>query len=77
MPRVATIVVFDEYAMCSACRWGADPSEPTHKTLINGFKGEGCGATFTAIAMVGTPTEERYEAIEALQPALPFVDWLP
>lgn len=77
MPKTATIVVFEDYSMCSECRYGADPREPGHLTRVAGYRSPGCGAVFTAIAMGGIYGEDKYEAIQEIHPELPFVEWYP
>ena len=55
---------------CGSCKRNADPGEGAHTMAT--MKGEGCGATFTAVST--NYTGSRMEArVREMRPDLPFI----
>jgi len=68
---VSTLYINLSDSRCGACDRNADPCESAH--VMETMRGEGCGATYTAVSShyVGVPG--LYDRIREMRPDLPWV----
>ena len=69
---MVTLYINPSDSRCGACNRNADPYEPAH--LMEKMRGEGCGATYTAVSSHYVNVAGLDERIKEMRPDLPFID---